>query len=934
MLKQRPPLTTEASYGILLRMIMDYLENTIQLIVILAALLISLFQYIAHRNRRWFYVVAFYVGNLLSCYFWAAYLVIMGDTPNVSDLLAYFGWDIAYVFLALFVLRDKSAEERRFFHVLLLVPIPLNIWQLLLYAQFGGVINSIYQVAIGTVIICGSLQTLLWHEKKRGEGLPRPYAEAAALLYAFSEFGMWTTSCFDGWVADLYYPFSFLCSISLLILPFAVARSLRTTRDGESRLISIRMQRILQISYAVVVIGCSLGGILFGVWIRNVLMSGLSGGSETDVYDIITIILFLISSIIAASVTVIIFVVYFEQKVLENNRLREARQAADQSNAAKSEFLASMSHEIRTPMNAVLGMNEMVLQLSRQNQGAPPEDPERIRQVFGDIRTHAENIDSAGKSLLAIINDILDFSKIEAGKMEIREDQYALSSVLNDVSNMIAFRAQARGLEYRLEVDERLPDRLIGDAVRIRQVILNILNNAVKYTREGRVTLLVKGSVMAPSQTVVTSGIVSGQPDALTAGTAFRPDHEAALHPFRKGQRLELVITVQDTGIGIREEDLKRLFDRFERMDLNRNNTIEGTGLGLAITKKLLELMNGSVEVKSIYGMGSEFTLHLPQVIDDAEPIGNFRERFEKNREAARAEEETFFAPDARILVVDDTRMNLMVAEGLLKDTQITIDSVMSGAEAIACAAGHRYDLILMDQRMPEMDGAEVMRRIHEEEKRVGRKATPVICLTADALAGARQRYVAQGFTDYLSKPIDQNVLLRMVRKYLPKDKVSETASGSRSTGRDRDGTARSAGNAEDAAGTALYGEENGRQGAVADWRDILMAAGIDPKQGMRYAGDQEKLYRSLLSEYLQKAAERSDELERYYEGRDIRNYAILIHAMKSNARMIGCAELGDAAERLQNAADAGDRETIEREHAAFRMKYDAVSRAISAALG
>ena len=232
------------------------------------------------------------------------------------------------------------------------------------------------------------------------------------------------------------------------------------------------------------------------------------------------------------------------------------------------------------------------------------------------------------------------------------------------------------------------------------------------------------------------------------------------------------------------------------------------------------------------------------------------------------------------------------------------------------------------------MDGVETMRRIREGEKREGRRATPVICLTADALAGARQRYVAQGFTDYLSKPIDQNALLRMVRKYLPKDKISETAPVNRSTGGDKETDARSAGNAEDAAGTALYGEENGRQGAAADWRGILMAAGIDPEQGMRYAGDQEKLYRSLLSEYLQKAAERADELERYYEGRDIRNYAILVHAMKSNARMIGCAELGDAAERLQNAADAGDRETIEREHAAFRMKYDAVSRAISAALG
>ncbi|MBR5115540.1 MAG: response regulator, partial [Lachnospiraceae bacterium] len=602
------------------------------------------------------------------------------------------------------------------------------------------------------------------------------------------------------------------------------------------------------------------------------------------------VILFLISLIIAASVTVVIFVVYFEQKILENNRLREARRAAEQSNAAKSEFLAAMSHEIRTPMNAVLGMNEMVLAESRRTRDDLPKDRERIRQVLGDITAHAENIDSAGKSLISIINDILDFSKIEAGKMEIREDRYELSSVLNDVSNMIVFRAQAKGLKYLVEVDEDLPDALYGDAVRVRQIILNVLNNAVKYTRAGSVSLLVEGRAAAADDTQ----------------TVAADDY----HTYRKDQLVDLKITVRDTGIGIKEEDLPRLFGQFERMDLEQNNTIEGTGLGLAITRKLLDLMHGSVEVKSQYGKGSEFTLHLPQRIISPEPIGNFRRRFEQNREAARSTEETFLAPDARVLIVDDTQMNLMVAEGLLKDTGIAIDTATSGADALAFTQRNIYDLILMDQRMPGMDGVETLQRIRAQETKLNRSPVPVVCLTADAIAGARQRYVEQGFTDYLSKPIDRNALYQMVRSHLPADKVRDAADGI---------------NAQQ--------EEDAAPGSGEDLFDALRKAGVDPEQGLRYTGNQEEFYRSLLSEYVKKAPERSERLREYYTERDIANYAILVHSMKSTARTIGADALGAQAEKLQNAADAGDWSYIDREHAGFLTKYDAVYAAIEGSL-
>ena len=397
--------------------------------------------------------------------------------------------------------------------------------------------------------------------------------------------------------------------------------------------------------------------------------------------------------------------------------LEESKRKADTANQSKSDFLASMSHEIRTPLNAVIGMNEMILRES--------ENPTVI--------SYARNVESAGNNLLSIINDILDFSKIEAGKLELVESPYKFSSVINDVVNMISIKASSKELDFEAKIDELLPDGLIGDEVRIRQVIVNILNNAVKYTNKGFVKLSITGE--------------------------------------RSSGAVDLIIKVTDSGIGIREEDIPKLFGKFERVDLGQNKTVEGTGLGLAITRSLLEMMNGNIEVESIYGRGSTFIITIPQKIASDEPIGDYHKKFEMNAKESRLYKESFIAPDAHILVVDDMPMNLTVITRLLKKTKIRIDTAKGGEEALKLTMGTAYDLIFMDQLMPQMDGSKVLHHIRNQLHGANVE-TPVICLTADAVSGAKERYLTEGFTDYISKPVKGYALEAILSEHLPKDKV------------------------------------------------------------------------------------------------------------------------------------------------------------------
>ena len=591
------------------------------------------------------------------------------------------------------------------------------------------------------------------------------------------------------------------------------------------------------------------------------------------------------------------FMIQYHKSVLDqmdySEQLQKSKEEADRSNAAKSDFLANMSHEIRTPINAVLGMNEMILRESLRARDMLPENREVIREIFSGIGVCAGNIDSAGNSLLSIINDILDFSKIEAGKMVIVENPYKLSSVLNDVSNMIGYKAMDKGLSFRIDVDRTLPDNLYGDEVRVRQVIVNILNNAVKYTREGSVEFSVQ------------------QEPCPSSGD---------------DRKICLVISVTDTGIGIKKPDLDRLFNKFERVDLQQNSTVEGTGLGLVITRSLLDMMNGTIDVESVYGKGSVFRITLPQKVVSEEQVGDFHKRFEESIREMHAYEETFHAPDARILIVDDTRMNLTVAVGLLKTTQIKIETAFSGAEAVSLAAQNHYDLILMDQRMPGMDGSEALHLIREQKD--GRcKNVPVICLTADAVIGARERYLAEGFSDYLTKPIDSRALEAMLIRYLPEELVQFEKEPGQNAG---NGT----GQGMDQDTIQALPTVTGSAGSAEDVFSRLREAGINVGNGLQYCQNDENLYRSILDEYLHSAGPRKQVLQSCYETADWKNYGISVHALKSTSRTIGAEALSETAAALEAAANRKDEEYIQKEHEGMLQAYGLLTDALTALLG
>ncbi|MDR2314460.1 MAG: response regulator [Spirochaetaceae bacterium] len=389
---------------------------------------------------------------------------------------------------------------------------------------------------------------------------------------------------------------------------------------------------------------------------------------------------------------------------------------SESANIAKSQFLSTMSHEIRTPMNAVIGISELAL---REQDISP-----RVIQYITKIK-------QAGTSLLAIINDILDLSKIEAGKMEINPGRYDLASLVNDVVTIIGVWIHEKPLDLRVIVADSLPGTLQGDEIRIRQVLLNLLTNAVKYTQEGYIEFTVSGEV--------------------------------------KDDTVILKFGITDTGIGIKKEDLDKLFRFFVRLDLDQNRDIEGTGLGLAITYTLCRLMGGSVSVSSVYGSGSTFTITLPQKILDAAPMKYAGPGNEDYSPAQTGTTVKFTAPDARVLIVDDISINLMVAEGLLSPYKMKIDCCTGGQEAIRLAEERPYDLVFMDHIMPGMDGIETTAKIRSSEKI--RKDLPVIALTANAVAGMKEMFLSQGFSDYLSKPIDVSDVDRVIRKWLPREK-------------------------------------------------------------------------------------------------------------------------------------------------------------------
>ena len=537
-----------------------------------------------------------------------------------------------------------------------------------------------------------------------------------------------------------------------------------------------------------------------------------------------------------------------KKKIEAGEAMRRAKEVAEDASRAKSEFLSTVSHEIRTPINAILGMNEAILRECEDT----------------NILSYSENVRLAGNTLLGLINNILDFSKIEAGKVEILPVEYDLSSLLNDLVNIIRFRAEDKGLVLVPKFDKDTPKRLYGDDVRIKQVITNILTNAVKYTEKGSVTFSVGFER------------IEEEPDSVL------------LH-----------VAVKDTGIGIKPEDMGKLFSKFERIDEQRNRNVEGTGLGMTITKNLLDKMGSALQVESDYGVGSTFSFALKQKVVKWEPLGDYGAFYHDTMRKGKTYREKFTAPEAWILVVDDNPMNLMVFKSILKQTKVEIDTAKDGEEGLLLSQKRKYDVIFLDHMMPKKDGIETLYEMRAQQDNPNR-ATPTVCLTANAVSGAREEYIAAGFDDYLTKPIDSGKLENMLLAYLPKEKIKEAESGD---GAEENAPKAHAGEIPEAL-SPLKGQ---------DWIDLGL--------GIRNSYSVEA-YMPLLKLFYDSLDEKADEIDGFYEEENLKDYTIKVHALKSSARLIGAMEFGEEAQQLENAGKSGDMEYIRAHHDAFMAKY------------
>ena len=534
-------------------------------------------------------------------------------------------------------------------------------------------------------------------------------------------------------------------------------------------------------------------------------------------YTLECILLFLISMTV---------IKYEKMLIAETKEEIEKRKEAEIENKQKSEFLAEMSHEIRTPINAVMGMNEMILR----------ETPDK------SITAYANTIKSACKSLLMIVNDILDFSKIQSGKLEIADEEYDTFNALLNMVNLYGSQVSAKGLEFELQISESIPERLKGDEYRIKQVVSNLLSNSIKYTEKGFVNLRVDFAYDEKDDT--------------------------------KG---DLLVSVIDSGIGIKFDDIPKLFKDYGRVDIEKNRKIEGTGLGLKISKQLVDMMHGELTVSSVYGEGSVFSIKVPQIVISKTPIGCFEERFmEDEPEVEKKESKAkVIAKDADILIVDDNDMNIMVAENLLKKCEARIDSVTSGLLCIEAVLKKHYDIIFLDHMMPDMDGIETLHKLREAYGDYV-TGTSIVVLTANAIKGAREKYLEEGFDDYISKPISIEELDRILMENLPANKVFLE--------------------------TGVMEEVKKTESEFNEYSKY----NLDIDKALDLMDGEMAIFLEMVDVFIKDRPGKREKMVNALNEGDMPNYAILVHALKSNARTVGAFVLGDMAyaEELESKAD------------------------------
>ena len=533
--------------------------------------------------------------------------------------------------------------------------------------------------------------------------------------------------------------------------------------------------------------------------------------------------------------------------------MKKAADSAIRAEQAKSLFFSSISHEIRSPINAILGMNEMILRECTDSQ----------------LLTYSGNIQSAGRTLLTLINDILDMSKIESGKMELIPTEYKTADLFLDLWNVIYLRAKDKNLTLSFTLDETMPGTLYGDDVRVKQIVTNLLTNAVKYTPKGGVKL--HASYEKQGEDMIT-----------------------------------LIISVEDTGIGIKEEDRGRLFENFQRLDEDKNRYIEGTGLGMSITTMLLKMMGGDIDVESVYQEGSTFTVRIPQKVINNEPVGDFESIRSNHPMISARHYGSFEAPEANILVVDDNPLNLVVFTSFLKVTKMNIVTAESGRECLDLVREQPFHIIFMDHMMPEMDGVETFHEIHKLKSSPNEK-TPVIALTANLIAGVKEYFLEEGFADFLSKPIDSSKLEQMIVTYLPEDlvykKKSKAEESRKENGAVKEGSACEKSNACE---KNSIGEKNGA-GDYSRYQEY----GIYIENGLFNLDGDWTLYFNIVEVFISDTETRA-QLKQFITDQNAHDYRVLVHALKGDARMLGAQTLADMAYEHEIQSKAGNLEYVE----------------------